>query len=459
MNQIEKIENTYDLSQIYYGDIQVWPILRIYFHFLIREKLTSDFNQKTTQLNWIQKFKRITQITFGISNILKQSDILVFSNSTGNRLIESKYKNYLFIEIFESLKTKKILYFERPVGKHFPIKKQTNPNPISTSIIDSISFIISFFLIKKRFSNQKILKEIMALHNINIPIERLLVLFIAYRLVFKIILKWKKPKVVFISDYYNIIHQSLVTACNELHIPLIEQQHGVINREHPAYNLYSNGFDKKYFPKYLFCFGESVPVEISKTSFFDPKHIYVTGHPYINYLLRNKRLSRIKNKSFIHIIVSLQDIGLKRLINFIIEANISNFKYKFILIPRHIKSLKNLNIKLPKNMVFELEKSIYDCFFIADIHITFYSTTALEAPTFGVPNVLVNFDNKAIEYYASMLNDKNVTRFINNSSELLPAIEDLRKTRTKQIKKSNQKNIYYSNQSKTKECLKSNFYL
>ena len=59
--------------------------------------------------------------------------------------------------------------------------------------------------------------------------------------------------------------------------------------------------------------------------------------------------------------------------------------------------------KFPKNVFFEKDRSIYELIRDCDIHLTAYSSCALEAPSLGVRNILYNHNDKAKQYYLDKL--------------------------------------------------------
>ena len=67
---------------------------------------------------------------------------------------------------------------------------------------------------------------------------------------------------------------------------------------------------------------------------------------------------------------------------------------------------------------------VYETILHSDIHVTAYSSCALEAPALGVPNVLVNIENKAYEYYRDILSDKT-TSYVSTTDEFIKLVSNL----------------------------------
>ena len=56
---------------------------------------------------------------------------------------------------------------------------------------------------------------------------------------FKVLFRIWKPQKIFITDYYNLLHQAVIFSAKELNIKTIEVQHGVISSTHHGYNYYT----------------------------------------------------------------------------------------------------------------------------------------------------------------------------------------------------------------------------
>jgi len=57
-----------------------------------------------------------------------------------------------------------------------------------------------------------------------------------------------------------------------------------------------------------------------------------------------------------------------------------------------------------------------------DIHSTVYSSCAVEAPSLGAPNILVNINNLSKLYFSSLLRDERTSRYVGTPREFLKAV-------------------------------------
>ena len=69
-----------------------------------------------------------------------------------------------------------------------------------------------------------------------------------------------------------------------------------------------------------------------------------------------------------------------------------------------------------------MDKNFYELMAYTDFHTTVNSTCALEAPSLGVQNILVDIDGQAKWYYAAVLTDRRITRFADTPDEYVDII-------------------------------------
>ena len=81
-----------------------------------------------------------------------------------------------------------------------------------------------------------------------------------------------------------------------------------------------------------------------------------------------------------------------------------------------------------------------------DLHMTLYSSCALEAPSLGIPNILVDIHNMASKYYNSLLSEYH-TKIIKAEDEFYEAMEELIKLQAINVKINNS-SIFISNYNK-----------
>lgn len=123
-----------------------------------------------------------------------------------------------------------------------------------------------FARVKKYFIvGESILQEINARYHLRVNFQWTVTAFFITCKIFSFLYKRWKPKAIFVSCYYGILHQAAIYTANKNNIKTIEIQHGLINNKHAAYNLFCR-LDRSCFPVYLLAFGEYV------------KEVYNTKH-------------------------------------------------------------------------------------------------------------------------------------------------------------------------------------
>lgn len=249
-------------------------------------------------------------------------------------------------------------------------------------------------------------------------------LFEARRKVFTCLFRIMRPQALLLTCYYG--KEPAIKAAKRLGIKVIEVQHGVIGKEHPAYNVYRD-LDRSCFPDHLLVFGGQ-----ELTTFNNPRFIYRTNvHPvgsfyvdYVRTLYRPERQLHERISGYKRVVgVTLQWTYERRLINFIRETAKLDSSVLYVLIPR-VQKKEYSGMGFPQNIVVIMDKNFYELMTYCDFHSTVNSTCALEAPSLGVQNILVDIDGSASLYYEKVLSDDRVTRFANTPEEYVAILKD-----------------------------------
>lgn len=426
---IKEIETEFDVSSIKVNNIQLWPFLRIHYAFGYLNKYLLNVPEQE-HISLSNKKNRVKNIFYGFKNLFRRYDYLIFSDTMELRLIEDKYFNKLAQSIISYLGDNKTLLIENPVsGFHFKHSKRLNKNIIS---LDLFRFLGYFYPFKKRLLilNENILKQINSQYALDIDYNSISNKFFVYTNIFKFYLKIYKPKLIFISSYYDTIYQSLIHASRTCGIKVIELQHGSIDSKHPAYNLFVD-LDKSFFPEYLFVLGGNMNKIFNQNNYFiDKKNVFPTGNMYIDFINNEYELPSEIDSNFLQyrgiynkiIAVSSQYTVEAELIEFLKESALLIPEVLFIFIPRDITKDYS-NYYFPKNIIILKDLDVYQTTKYSDFHSTVYSTCAIEAPALGVPNILINIKNESKKYYSEILNNPEVTRFVDTPEEFVKLIQ------------------------------------
>ena len=460
MNKLRDIENKYHIENIYFDRYQVWPIIRMVLFFKLREKNKkhNNKNEKISKINSsiifnnilnIDNFKAIFNLIIGRYKFALLTDSLELRNINGHFIDKISYN---LINIIDE---KNIFIIENSYHYKLP-KNILYKNCLNQYLIRLIIrvFIKVVYLGKAKIENEETLKGILNELNISLNYYHIISEFISSYKFYKLLFKIGNIKVVFVNCYYSLQNQAAVFAARELNINVIELQHGIINEEHPAY-YFSIPMQEKYFPNYLFAFGEYIKDILKSSRYIKNQNIIAIGNAYIDYIKNEYKpqteifnyLQLIKDRYDFVVAVSLQEIYENETIEFIKRAAIMDRRIYYILVPRNYKKYSESEMNLEIYNINNSYLDIYKIIIFADYHSTVSSTCALEAPALGVANIFINIDNKSKEYYGNIL-DPVYNRYANNPNEFIKIIREWASPDKEAIKSMHIK--YYENNNRSK---------
>ena len=447
LNIFKEIEKKYPVESIKINDIQIWPYLRIYLGF----KLIFDIDRITFNFKILINF--IRTFFYGFFNLFRKYEYIVFSVSEQRKLINNKYVDR-FDYIAEMLNN--TLFFESSLSSHFKKKNIPTKHICSKNILYLFEVIISNIFIRNiKIENEHLIKEISEKYNIDVDYRTLSKRFIAQYKIMKFIIKKIKPKAVFmITPYTNM---GYVKALKDNGIKVIELQHGVINFSHPAYNIFKR-FDSGLYPDYLLTYGKKEKnVFTDKNYYINKNNVIPIGHFYIDYITNkykgDKKLKRIvKNYNKI-IAVTSQDIFDDDLIPFLKKSADLDKTIIYIFIPRKRTKSYYSKYNFPENMIIADWLNCYEIIIQSDFHSTINSTCAIEAPSMGIQNILLNINNQSKDYYGTILDDRSITSYVNTPEEFVEIINSFKILEKDKVIKSNKDIIVPYFQENCKKAL------
>jgi hypothetical protein len=431
-NVLKDIETRYPVDQVVANGEQVWPYLRIAYFFEYRKRVALSEDEKPPNLNGPlpQMLKRTKNIFYGLDNWFGKYEYLAFGVTQNRRLVGEEYCDRLLDPIIDELGKDRALYIEFPPQSLYPINKVHTRNIVCYDFIELCARLLSRFTPNNyKIENGSILDRIKKEYSLQINDAKLVKLFDSRRRIHNLILRRIKPKALLLTCYYGWL-QPAIKAAKSLGIKVIEAQHGVIGKEHFAYNVYAN-LDRSFFPDYLLTFGESELKTFDNSHFIDQCNVYPVGSFYLEYMRTHRKSdSSIVNKlaGYRKVVgVTLQWTLENRTVDFVCEAANLDRTICYILIPREIREEQYLSWKLPDNVIVIKDKNFYELMSYVDFHSTVYSTCALEAPSLGVQNILINIDGLSLQYYGDILNDERITSYANTAEELVNAVNSFNK--------------------------------
>ncbi|GHV78824.1 hypothetical protein AGMMS49944_06150 [Spirochaetia bacterium] len=247
-----------------------------------------------------------------------------------------------------------------------------------------------------------------------------------YRKYFRFI----KPSKIYVVCYYDRYSMAAFYAAKEMGIPVIEVQHGLINKVHFAY-IANKLIEPNPYPDYLFCFSETFK-NIVSSNIYKSESIFVTGRYYIdlikmrkekNYNLFLKKHGKFKDK----IIITVADNNLveidNKLLDMIKTMASSRSDIMYIYKPR-IMTENYLYFSHP-NVTIEEDLDVYQCMQNSHITTTVASTIAMESLVFGTPVILLNINNLAKMYLSELFSPVNSVYYADTTEEYLSYIPEV----------------------------------
>ncbi len=415
---LTEIEKDYNVATVVTAGEKIWPILRWRYAYALDFKSRASPRRKST-------FELIHDVFYGFGNWFGGADVLFFSDSeqSTRRLINGEYYDRLVDPIIDLLNSKRCLLIEIPSPKHRPLDVTHTKRITSYTVLEVSTRILTMFEKPVKLENGEILKEIQKKYGLKIDDEKEISLFLTRKNIYKFLYQKLRPKYVFFVEYYRDVAR--VKAAKELSIPTIEIQHGSIGTEHPAYNS-SLTIDGDYYPDQLLAYGESEKKHPNETFFYKPDQIHPIGNFIIDHINRSyktdEKLEHEIRRYTKTVAITLQKTLTEKTMQFIIESAKLDPQILYLVVPRGQFTHEE---HLPENLRIVTDPSFYELMKYVDIHVTVFSSCALEAPSLGVRNILINIDGNAKLYYGKVLSDESLTRYVETPRELVHEIKKM----------------------------------
>lgn len=120
------------------------------------------------------------------------------------------------------------------------------------------------------------------------------------------------------------------------------------------------------------------------------------------------------------ILLTLQWTDDRQVINFMKKVSYLTPDFEYVFLPRFWDK-KSTRMSFPVNVRFEKKYDFYSMLRLCDIHVTTYSTTAIEAPFFEKPNILLDFNGMTTKYFGGMLDDSRFTKYVLTAGQFIHA--------------------------------------
>lgn len=437
MSDIQKlyeIERSREVDSITINDIKIWAFLRNY----IGSRLM--FRQdRRLRLDARRFWHIVKNIFYGVRSLFSaQYDNLIVSSSDQRKEVNGQYVDRM--DFLDELLPGSFLHIELPSPDHYPQKDIPGKHVVSKYVIYLLEAIYGAIKYKKPvIQNEALLKSVLEELGVDEDYGALVKKFYCQYRVMNWLIKRYGIKRMFIANSY--INMGYVLACKKNDCPVVEFQHGIIGPEHYAYNVFKD-LGRNLYPDYLLVFGnKEKEIFTERNHLISSEKVITVGNFYIDHMLKATSALRsefmgVSGKYQKTVAVSLQDAFEKEICQFIAEAASLDTSICFVMKPRNQDSAYYDRFSLPGNVVFFDGHDTYESIKECDFHTTMTSTTAIESPSLGTRNVLMNINNLASEYYGETLLPPT-TLFANSPAELVKIIGESKELSRDYILSSN----------------------
>lgn len=434
---IKELETSFDPNtvQVHHNgrSYEVYPWIKPMLFSAIQQGTKPDSGSRS-------KLFQLKTIFRGLWRYLQKKDTLILTNSLEKRMINGKAYDKLFHGISVHSDLQHCVSSELIVpSNNFARRNYANPASFSKAILYLREELYArFFISNIRIENTDRLKQLAREHNCTIDLSYPVRKNLAQYKVMRSYLQRKKVKRLFLSVGYT--NFGAVLAAKELNIPVVELQHGVINEQHYGYN-YQYFPNTDQFPDYLLTFGKRDQDFIARNKISSHITPRAVGSYILDHYANKSSLEQIDKIE--RIAVSLQDCetGVEAFTHFIALAK-ELPSVEFWMKRRRLPLSYYLEkYDLPENVKFEEDHDVYQTIVKCDIHLTAYSSCALEAPALGRGNILFNLNDKAHSYYDEKLKEENGTVYCQSVEDMKDTIQNTVPMPAAQLQMKNTENI------------------
>ncbi len=212
-----------------------------------------------------------------------------------------------------------------------------------------------------------------------------------------------QPKLIYINNSYSRATVPAIIASKSLGIPTIEQQHGVIGRNHIAYLTPNHLKTTTKFPlcDTMVVWGKHTKQFLVNAKVYQPNQVFICGFPRIDSLLKNLppksktlRELNIPHNAQIALYTSngFAQGYMHEILDSILQIEDTSDIYWIIKLhpqekTKHIWQTEIKRRQLHTVRVVGEEFNFYALLAACDIHISFASTTLIESAILGKPNL------------------------------------------------------------------------
>jgi len=438
--EITNIEKKYQVDTIKLQDgTKIWNLIRILLCYYPQRKdmITNESKANIKKIFFIIKE---SCKPLGLKN--KKIDLCGFSDAQSRKPFNNAFYDVYMDPLYDVFDN--FYVFEWPTATGFRNERNKIYSKNYLQMRIPITLLIHKNLRKRHvIKSEDILNEIIEIFSKDFELDRdemathihdSINIFVFLKRYFTKFLRGIKPKAVLIRCGYGRFHMALVQACKKLAIPTIELQHGLITKYHVGYVKASKSTNRDCIPDYVLTWGDKFSEIIGEGTLFKKDNIIAMGFPFLEKIKNtppnvSKELAKFIDKFSTVVLMTGQMIVADELEKFVLDVA-KNLDEKVALIfkphPRDNRQYHSM-VKCKNVFLVNKKENLYDILKVIDIHSTVYSTGSIDALSFGIPNIFINFENKQIDMSKMIDIVDNKTSFsIDNPKQFTEKIKHIR---------------------------------
>jgi hypothetical protein len=417
---IYRLEEKGNCTKIQYFGIKIWPIIRILFSF---EQISKDYKSYDSKLLKSKILPRDVN-SHNLREVGDQIVSIIFSHPNYQIPIgDQKVDRIMCNVLHECIDSGQEIIEFNTIGNngHSDAKYYFNYNYFMKKFLMVISLIASFVSFIPFFKINKIIYSLLNNSGMNFFNKSKFILrtnAITHYIIFMSIYFYsalknvKNIKTMYTANFYSAESMALTITCKRLGVCTINMQHGNQSVVHPAFGEWKSmplqGYET--IPSIFYCWDDISAASI--LAWDNHNHIAkVVGNPLVKlkeYYFKNKNTKN--NKCKIILVTLHPRIGLapQVIIEAIRMSHKTDWSWIIRLHPRQKeKNVLNLYNECSDNLIVQSpdEMNLYESLLKCNIHITGFSSCALEAEYFDVETIFI--DKRAASYYPKLVEKDN----------------------------------------------------
>jgi hypothetical protein len=434
---LRDIEEKFPVDEIALRDgTRLWNLLRIIIFYHFQKKVDVAAGKKRALFSTLSSISEILVDYLRPMRLPKKARIYGFSRTESRKLWNGKYYDIYLDPLSDVLgeklcvcewpdeqgrrrKYQQGIYSKQYIPMHIPLFSKTFWNIVLYKILGTTKLTIENkvtldtviqWIAENYVIDRKKLKD---------DIDDSIIIFAFIKDFLYGFLQKANPSMVLIRCGYGRFPMALSQACKQLHITSAEIQHGFLNMLTPGYVKSHASSNHDCIADYFLAYGEKFAEIVRQGNLFDEQKVVSIGFPYLEKIKESEPqidqlVQNFKGRFKKNILVTSDSLThIAEAVNIFVQDLASALTEKdttvgIIFKPHPLDGKTYDHLKRFENIcVVDKYTSTYDLFKVADIHTTVFSTSAIEALSFGIPNILLNVGEGYAENIKEIIDDQS----------------------------------------------------